>query len=143
MSNRPSYEQSNENLIILFSEKLVVPFKRYSEDAIVLLRAYPCSAENDLYGAEFKILKARWRVLVRVDLHMTIPKGFYGRTVGRSGLANNRGIFVFPGTIDTDYRDVVCIVLFNLSDNDYEVRKGNRIAQIIIERCYDVKFVWW
>ena len=72
---------------------------------------------------------------------MAIPKGFYGRIVGQSGLANNHGIFVFPGTIDADYRGVVCIVLFNLSDDDYEVRKGNHIAQVIIERCYGVKFV--
>ena len=78
---------------------------------------------------------------MRVDLHIAIPKGFYGRIVGRSGLANSYGVFVFSGTIDADYRGVVCVVLFNLSDEDCEVRKGNRIDQIIIERCYAVKFV--
>ena len=72
---------------------------------------------------------------------MAIATGFYGRIVGQSGLENNDGIFVFPSTIDTDYRGVIFVVLFNLSEDDYEVRKNNRIAQIIIEKCYAVKFI--
>ena len=66
---------------------------------------------------------------------------FYGKIVGRSGLANAQGIVAFNGTVDTDYRGTVCVVLFNLSDNEYVVEIGNRIAQLIIKKSYDVRFV--
>ena len=67
--------------------------------------------------------------------------GFYGKIVGRSGLANVHSIVAFNCTVDADCRGTVCVVLFNLFDNEYIVEIGNRIAQLIIEKCYDVKFV--
>ena len=69
------------------------------------------------------------------------PEGFCGRIAGRPGVDNQHGIYGFSDTIDADYRGVVCIVLFNFSDERYEIMKGNRIAGIIIEKCYDVKFI--
>ena len=74
-------------------------------------------------------------------MSFAIPTSFYGKIVGRSGLANIHGIVAFNGTVDADYRGTVCVLLFNLSDNEYIVEIGNRIAQLIIEKCYDVKFV--
>ena len=59
----------------------------------------------------------------------------YGKIVGRSSLANVHGIGAFNGTVDTDYRRTVCVVLLNLSDNEYIVEIGNLIAQLIIEKC--------
>ena len=66
---------------------------------------------------------------------------FYGKIVGRSGLANVHSIVAFNGTVDADCRGTVCVVLFNLFDNEYIVEIGNRIAQLIIEKYCDVKFV--
>ena len=72
---------------------------------------------------------------------MAIPEGYYGRIVSRSGLANTHGIAVQNRTIDSDYRGKVCVVLFNLSNEEYVVKTGNRIVQLIIERCFRPKFV--
>ena len=72
---------------------------------------------------------------------IAIPEGCYGRIVGRSGLANTHGITVHNGTTASDYRGIVCVVLFNLSNEKYVVETGNRIGQLIIERCYTPKFV--
>ena len=122
-------------------ELVCVPFKRQSSDARVPLRAYPTSVGYDLYAAESKSLKPRDWVLIKLQLSFAIPTGFYGKIVGRSGLANVHGIVAFNGTVDADYRGTVFVVLFNLSDNEHIVEIGNRIAQLIIEKCYDVKFV--
>ena len=72
---------------------------------------------------------------------MAIPVGYYGRIIGRSGLPNVHGITVHNGTIDSDYRGKVCLILFNLSNEEYVVGTGNRIAQLIIEQCFTPKFV--
>ena len=74
-------------------------------------------------------------------MSFAIPTGFYGKIVGWSGLANKQGIVAFNGTVDVDYRGTVCVVLFNLSYNEYVVEMGNQIAQLIIEKYYGVKFV--
>ena len=74
-------------------------------------------------------------------MSFAIPTGFQGKIVGQSGLANKHGIVAFNGTLDAGYWGTVCVVLFNISDNKYIVEIGNRIAQLIIEKCYDGKFV--
>ena len=77
-----------------------------------------------------------------IKLSIAIPESYYGRIVGRSGLTNTRGIILHDGTIDSDYRGVVCVVLFNLPHEEYLVEiGGNCIAQLIIERCFTPKFV--
>ena len=129
------------NILFLEREKLLIPFKCYREDAISPLKAYPDSAGHDLYANETKILSANGRVLVRIDLNFTILKGFFGQIVERLGLANLHGLCAFNGIIDADYRGAICVVLFNFSDDDYTVEKGNRIAQINIQRFYDVKYI--
>ena len=72
---------------------------------------------------------------------IAIPKGYYGRIVGRSGLAISRGIIVHDGTIDSDYWGDVCVILFSFSNEEYVVEKHQRIGQLIIERYYAAKFV--
>ena len=78
---------------------------------------------------------------MKLNLSMTIREGYYGQIVGRSGLANMYSIIAYDGTIDSDYRVVVCVVLFNLSDEEYMVETGNLTAQLIIQRCFTSKFV--
>ena len=71
-------------------------------------------------------------------MSFAILTGFYGKIVGRSGLANVHDTVAFNGTVDADYQGTVSVVLFNLSDNEYIVEISNRIAQLIIEKRYDV-----
>ena len=115
----------------MFLELVCVPFKRQSSDARVPLRAYPNSAGYDLYAAESKILKPRDCSLIKLQLSFAIPTGFYGKIVGCSSLANVHGIVAFNGTVDADYRGTVCVVLFNLCDNEYIVEIGNRIVMML------------
>ena len=123
-------------------ERLMILLKRYQADARTPLKAYPDFAGNDLYVNETKLLPTRGRVCVSVDLKLAIPKGFFGQIAGRSGVALFKGISAFNGIIDAGYRDRIYVLLFNFSDDDYTIEKGNRIAQIIIKRCYNnIKFV--
>lgn len=79
--------------------------------------------------------------MVKLDLSFEILPGFYERIAGRSGLANFNGVIAFSGTIGASYWGIVCVVLFNLSDNEYFVKTDSRIAQMIIEKYFKVKFV--
>ena len=111
---------------------MCVLFKRQSRNTRVPLRTCPTSAGYDLYAAKSKILKPRESVPIKVQLSFAIPSGFYGKIVGRSGLANVHGIVAFNGTVDADYWGTVCVVLFNLSNNEYIVEIINEIAQLLI-----------
>ena len=81
------------------------------------------------------------RTFIKLDSNITIPEGYYERIIRHSGLASTRVIIVQNGTIDSDYCGIVYVVLFNLSDEEYLVETGDRIAQLIIERCFMPKFV--
>ena len=80
------------------------------------------------------ILLAGRRALVPTGLTMEIPAGFEGQVRPRSGLALKHGITCLntPGTIDSDYRGELRVLLANLSDEDFEITRGMRIAQLVI-----------
>jgi dUTP pyrophosphatase len=80
------------------------------------------------------LLKPLERVLVPTGLFLEIPAGFEAQVRPRSGLAVRKGITVLntPGTIDSDYRGEVKVVLINLSNEEYTITDGERIAQMII-----------
>ncbi len=82
-------------------------------------------------------IKPLQRVLVPTGLFMEIPTGYEGQVRPRSGLAIKNGITVLnsPGTIDADYRGEVKIILVNLSDTDFVINSGDRVAQLIIAKC--------
>jgi len=81
-------------------------------------------------------LKPLQRCLVPTGLFMALPKGFEAQVRPRSGLAIKKGIGVLnaPGTIDADYRGEVCVILVNLSSEEFVVEDGERIAQMVIAR---------
>lgn len=80
------------------------------------------------------VVPARGKELVKTDIQIEVPFGTYGRVAPRSGLAWKNFIDVGAGVIDQDYRGNVGVILFNHSDTDFEVKKGDRIAQLICER---------
>jgi dUTP pyrophosphatase len=79
------------------------------------------------------ILKPGQRALVPTGLHLEIPPGLEGQVRPRSGLAARNGVTVLntPGTIDSDYRGELKVVLVNLGETDFRIRSGDRIAQIV------------
>jgi dUTP pyrophosphatase len=96
----------------------------------------PGSAGMDLYAAieEDIILSSLERCLVPTGLMMAIPRGYEAQIRPRSGLAWKHGISIpnSPGTIDSDYRGEIKVMLVNLSNNDFVISRGMRIAQMVI-----------
>lgn len=80
------------------------------------------------------VVPARGKALVKTDIQIEVPFGTYGRVAPRSGLAHKNFIDVGAGVIDQDYRGNVGVILFNHSEVDFDVKKGDRIAQLICER---------
>lgn len=71
---------------------------------------------------------------MKTDLQVMIPEGCYGRIAPRSGLAVKNFIDVGAGVVDSDYRGNVGVILFNFSDVDFQVKRGDRVAQLICEK---------
>jgi dUTP pyrophosphatase len=88
------------------------------------------------------ILKANGRALVPTGLLLHIPVGYEGQVRPRSGLALKHGITVLnsPGTIDSDYRGEIQVLLINLGEEDYTITRGMRIAQLVVAPCLAVVF---
>lgn len=81
-------------------------------------------------------IKPLQRVLIPTGLHIELPVGFEAQIRPRSGLAYKHGISIVnsPGTIDADYRGEIKVLLVNLSDTDFVVNNGDRIAQMVIAK---------
>ncbi|XP_072881012.1 deoxyuridine 5'-triphosphate nucleotidohydrolase-like isoform X1 [Hemitrygon akajei] len=115
----------------------VLKFAKLSENAYRPTRGSARAAGYDLYSAYDYVILPQDKVIVKTDIQIALPPGFYGRVAPRSGLAAKHFIDVGAGVIDEDYRGNVGVVLFNLGKKSFEVKKGDRIAQLICERiCY-------
>ena len=94
------------------------------------------SAGMDLraYLEEPIVLKPLQRTLVKTGLFISLKPGYEAQVRPRSGLALKKGISVLnsPGTIDADYRGEIGVILINLSDSDFKIDSGDRIAQMVI-----------
>ena len=113
---------------------MTVSFKRLVPDAVLPVYAHPGDAGMDLCSAETLTVPPGGRALVRTGLVMALQPGFEAQVRPRSGLALKRGVTVLntPGTIDEGYRGEVGVILANFGDDDFEVKKGDRIAQMVV-----------
>ena len=100
--------------------------------------ATPLSAGMDVRAdiEEEIVLKPLGRVIVKTGLYLEIPEGYEAQIRPRSGLAIKKGITILnsPGTIDSDYRGEVCVILVNLSNDDFVIKDGERICQMVIAK---------
>ena len=89
------------------------------------------------------VLKPLERVLVPTGLHIALPEGYEAQIRPRSGLALKHGITVLntPGTIDSDFRNEIGVILINLSNDDFVINPGERIAQMVIARHEHAEFI--
>ncbi|KAK8580908.1 hypothetical protein V6N13_143965 [Hibiscus sabdariffa] len=108
--------------------------KKLSEKAVLPSRGSALAAGYDLSSATDTTVPGRGKALIPTDLSISVPEGTYGRVAPRSGLAWKHCIDVGAGVIDADYRGPLGVILFNHSDVDFEVKAGDRIAQLIIEK---------
>ena len=121
--------------------KATMSFKRLSEHAIAPMWASHGAAGYDLFSAETKEIASQERGIVKTDIAIMLPYGTYGRIAPRSGLAVERFIGVGGGVIDYDYRGNIGVVLFNHQKESFQVHKGDRIAQLIVEKICNPKLV--
>ncbi|RDW74042.1 putative dUTP pyrophosphatase [Coleophoma crateriformis] len=110
--------------------------KKLSEKARLPTRGSAFAAGYDIYAAKETVVPARGKVLVDTDISMAVPAGTYGRIAPRSGLASKHMIDTGAGVIDADYRGQVKVLLFNHGEKDFEIKEGDRVAQLVLERIY-------
>jgi dUTP pyrophosphatase len=102
--------------------------------------AHAGDAGADITASEKIAIPPRERTLVSTGVRLEIPEGYVGLIWPRSGLAVKKGIDCGAGVIDSHYRGEVKILLFNHSDNEFQIEPGDRIAQILIQKVERVKF---
>jgi dUTP pyrophosphatase len=143
---------------------VIIKFKKNHPDAIVPTRNSEGDAAYDLYSVERAIIGPMNRACIPTGLSIEIPQGFYGRVAPRSGLAMKKGIDVLAGVIDSSYRGDLGVILINLnfpeellkpdsmkggvqsyeslfgSRQNVDLPVGSRVAQLIIERCYNAEW---
>jgi len=103
------------------------------------------SAGMDLYADLEKeiVLKPLERQLIGTGIFIELPEGYEAQVRPRSGLAVKRGLSVLntPGTVDADYRGEIKVVMVNLSNEDCEIKDGERIAQLVVSRHERVEWI--
>uniref|UniRef100_A0A3B4FR10 Deoxyuridine 5'-triphosphate nucleotidohydrolase n=1 Tax=Pundamilia nyererei TaxID=303518 RepID=A0A3B4FR10_9CICH len=129
----------------------VLKFAKLSEHATTPTRGSAKAAGYDLYSACNYSIPPMDKAIVKTDIQIAVPHGYYGRVVfpvcapvvkhqvvsPRSGLAAKHFIDVGAGVVDEDYRGNVGVVLFNFGKESFEVKKGDRVAQLVCEKiCY-------
>jgi len=109
--------------------------RKMNPNALVPTRGSSGAVGYDLYSSVDTGVAVKNRTLIDTGIAITLPPGTYGRVAPRSGLAVKKGIQVGAGVIDPDYTGEVKVLLFNDGEGHFEIKKGDRIAQLIIERC--------
>ena len=131
---------------ILMSNKIIVKITKEPGCEDLPLPKYQTdgSAGLDLCAAVDKTetLEQGTFRLISTGIRLSIPGGYEGQVRPRSGLSLKHGIGILnaPGTIDSDYRGVVGVILFNFSQNPFKIQRGDRIAQLVITRFEKVIF---
>ena len=113
---------------------MTVRFKRLCPDAVLPAYAHPGDAGMDIRSVDDLEIAPGARALVHTGLVMVLPPGWEAQVRPRSGLALKHGVTVLntPGTIDAGYRGEVGVILANLGDVPFAVKKGDRIAQVVV-----------
>nr|CCA26080.1 deoxyuridine 5'triphosphate nucleotidohydrolase put [Albugo laibachii Nc14] len=114
---------------------------RLSDNATLPSKGSQLAAGFDLSSAYDMVISARGTGLVKTDIAIMIPQGCYARVAPRSGLALHHAIDVGGGVIDADYRGNVGVILFNHSSKDFSIKRGDRIAQLVLEQVVTAKIV--
>jgi dUTP pyrophosphatase len=120
----------------------VLRFKQLDSRGVLPTRGSALAAGLDVCSIEDIQIEAQQRVMARTGLAVAIPPGFYGRIAPRSGLAAKKGLDVFAGVIDSDYRGEVCCLLYNTGDESIDLPAGSKICQLIVEQIITPEAAW-
>lgn len=125
------------------ASKIQIQVSKLHADAQIPKYATEGSAGCDLHAIQGMVLMPGEHKIVNTGLGVAIPDGYEIQIRPRSGLAAKHGITVLntPGTIDSDYRNAIGVILYNASDRLFEIQKGDRIAQAVLVPVYQAEFV--
>ena len=112
----------------------MIRVSKLSESAVIPTRGTEYSAGWDLYACEDCLVPAQGKAIIKTDIVIAIPFGYYGRVAPRSGMAWKHHTDIGAGVIDSDYRGAIGVVMFNHGTSDIKIDKDNRVAQLIIEK---------
>jgi len=119
--------------------EVTLKFKKTNANAKLPTKNNESDTGFDVYCVEDKHIPARGSAVVGVGLEFAfISPGYWVKIEGRSGLGFKYGISPHPGIIDSGYRGNAGVKLYNNTDTDYEVKSGDRIAQFVVYKNYDV-----
>jgi dUTP pyrophosphatase len=104
------------------------------ENGFVPKRGTEYSAGLDLFSPVDAVIFPAQRMLIKLNISIELQVGTFAHILPRSGLALKNGIHVGAGVIDSDYRGNVGVLLFNFSDQPFNITKGDRIAQMVIQK---------
>ncbi len=115
--------------------------KKLNPDARLPQFAHPGDAGLDLYAIEEIEIVSGERMLIGTGIGMKIPDNYTGLIWDRSGLAVGEGITNIAGVVDSGYRGEIKVALINLGKNSYKIKKGEKIAQMIIQKFEKPEFI--
>lgn len=113
---------------------MTLKFRRIHPDAVLPAYAHPSDAGMDLRSVADAVIPRGGRALVPTGLVVLLPPGYEAQVRPRSGLALKHGVTVLnaPGTVDSGYRGEIGVILANFGADDFAVKKGDKIAQLVI-----------
>jgi len=118
---------------------VLVKIKKLNHKAKILSYAYPGDAGLDLYSCEDYLLQPGERHTFGLGIALEIPFGYAGLIWDKSGLAAKHGLTTLAGVIDANYRGECKVVLINTSQEPYQIKEGDKIAQLLIQKVEEVK----
>lgn len=118
---------------------MILKFKKLVDHAIIPDYTYEHDIGLNLFSAENFILKVGQRHSYSTGVAMQMPEGHAALFWDRSGLSAKYGLKVLGGVIDPGYRGELLVTLVNLGDEDYSIRKGDRIAQMLVQKVENAK----
>ncbi len=118
----------------LYFDAAKIKYQRLREDAIPPSVSQKGDAAADLFAIEDITIPARSHALVKTGIAIELPRGFEWRFKSRSGLSLKQGIEKGAGLIDTSYRNEVGVVLYNHTDEDYHVKRGQAVVNASLHR---------
>lgn len=121
--------------------RVVIKVKKISEEAIIPSYAHSGDAGLDICSMEDIFLHPRERKRVRTGLKFELPEGYVGLIWDKSGLSFKSGIKTMAGVLDATYRGELFVVLVNLSDKDFEIKKGQKIAQMLVQKVEEAEIL--
>jgi dUTP pyrophosphatase len=118
-------------------------FYKTNADAQLPVKNHKDDAGWDLISVEEKIIPAKDKAVVDVGLKLAyLEPGYWIRVSSRSGMSFKNGILAHPGVVDNGYRGSLGVLLYNHSNDDYKVNKGDRVAQIVLHFNIEMDVDW-